>query len=99
MIGKMYQAQCVKDETMAESIAAAAQASPQALVIHYNGAFHSDFQLGTASRAKQRLAKSNVKVVSALPVENLDTVNPDNDKKRGDYLIFTLKLAAEARTK
>ena len=99
MIGQMYQAQCVKDETMAESIAAAAQASPQALVIHYNGAFHSDFQLGTASRAKQRLAKSDVKVVSALPVENLDSVNPDNDKKRGDYLIFTLKLAAEARTK
>ena len=99
LIGKMYQAQCVKDETMAESIATAAQASPQALVIHYNGAFHSDFHLGTAARAKQRLSKSNVKVVSALPVENLDSVTPDNDKKRGDYLIFTLKPKAETNTK
>ena len=95
MLDKMYQAQCIKDETMAESIATAAQASPQALVIHYNGAFHSDFYLGTADRTKQRLAKSNVKVVSALPIENLDSVNPDNNKKRGDYLIFTLKSAAK----
>ena len=99
MLDKMYQAQCIKDETMAESIAAAAQAAPNSLVIHYNGAFHSDFQLGTAARAKQRLAKSSVKVVSAMPVENLDSVSPDKDRKRGDYLIFTLKPAANTSTK
>ncbi len=99
MLDRMYQAQCVKDETMAESITTAAQASPQALVIHYNGAFHSDFQLGTAARVKQRMAKSNVKVVSAIPVENLDSATPDKDKKRGDYLIFTLKSKAETGSK
>ncbi len=99
MLHRMYQAQCIKDETMAESIATAAQASPQALVIHYNGAFHSDFHLGTADRAKQRLSKSTVKVITAIPVENLDSVAPDSDRKRGDYLIFTLKPIAETRTK
>ncbi len=93
MLNRMYQAQCIKDETMAESIAAASQASPQALVIHYNGAFHSDFHLGTAARAKQRLSKSNVKVITAIPVENLDSIAPDSNRKRGDYLIFTLKPA------
>ncbi|HEX4950594.1 MAG TPA: ChaN family lipoprotein [Blastocatellia bacterium] len=93
MIERMYQAQCVKDETMAESIANAAQANPQALVIHYNGAFHSDYRLGTASRAKQRLPKANIKIVSAIPVESLDAINADKDKKRGDYLLFTLKPA------
>lgn len=92
MVERMYQAQCVKDETMAESIANAAQANPQALVIHYNGAFHSDFRLGTASRTKQRLPKANIKVVSAMPVENLDSINAEKEKKRGDYLLFTLKL-------
>ncbi len=91
MIERMYQAQCVKDETMAESIAQAAQAAPNALVIHYNGSFHSDFRLGTASRTKQRLPKANIKVVSAMPVENLDATNTDKDRKRGDYLLFTLK--------
>jgi uncharacterized iron-regulated protein len=91
MIERMYQAQCVKDETMAESIASAAQAAPGALVIHYNGAFHSDYRLGTAARTKQRLPKANIKVVSALPVENLDAINADKDRKRGEYLLFTLK--------
>ncbi len=91
MIERMYQAQCVKDETMAESIANAAQATPNALVIHYNGAFHSDFRLGTAARTKQRLPKANIKIVSALPVENLDSISADKDRKRGDYLLFTLK--------
>jgi uncharacterized iron-regulated protein len=91
LIERMYQAQCVKDETMAESIALAAQATPNALVIHYNGAFHSDYRLGTASRTKQRLPKATIKVVSAMPVENLDSINADKERKRGDYLLFTLK--------
>ncbi|MBS1809936.1 MAG: ChaN family lipoprotein [Acidobacteria bacterium] len=91
MVERMYQAQCVKDETMAESIASAATAAPNSLVIHYNGAFHSDFRLGTAARTKQRLPKANIKVVSALPVENLDAANADKDRKRGDYLLFTLR--------
>lgn len=91
MIERMYQAQCVKDETMAESIAAAAQATPDTLVIHYNGAFHSDYRLGTVARTKQRLPKANIKVVSAMPVENLDSITADKERKRGEYLLFTLK--------
>ena len=91
LIEKMYQAQCAKDETMAESIAVAAQATPNTLVIHYNGAFHSDYRLGTAARTKQRLPKANIKVVSAIPVENLDAITADKERKRGEYLLFTLK--------
>src|SRR5215475_11911018 len=99
MIERFYYAQCVKDETMAESIAkalgapsnsqGAAQGAP--LVVHFNGAFHSDYRLGTASRAIRRLPKSNVKVISVVPVENLDVINVDEYRKRGDYIIFTLK--------
>lgn len=102
---RFYYAQCVKDETMAESIASALgpQSGPQVdaqgaaqsrpLVVHFNGAFHSDYRLGTASRAVRRLPKSNVKVISVVPVENLDAINPDEYRKRGDYVIFTLKPA------
>src|SRR5688572_3307600 len=97
---RFYYAQCVKDETMAESVAnalglqatqGAAQIRP--LVVHFNGAFHSDYRLGTASRAVRRSPKSNVKVISVVPVENLDAINPDEYRKRGDYVIFTLKPA------
>ena len=91
LLERMYQAQCVKDETMAESIARRQTASPQTLIVHYNGAFHSDFRLGTAARTKQRLPKANIKIISALPIENLDAINPNDERKRGDYLVFTLK--------
>jgi uncharacterized iron-regulated protein len=103
---RYYYAQCVKDETMSESIANAlagqsnSQGSAQdaaqirPLVVHFNGSFHSDYRLGTASRAVRRLPKSNVKVISVVPVENLDAINPDEYRKRGDYIIFTLKPTA-----
>jgi len=99
MAERFYQAQCVKDETMAESIANAYlnAADPKPLIIHYNGAFHSDFRLGTASRAQQRLPKARVRIVSAIPVENLDTIKADDYRKRGDYLIFTLKPPSRPR--
>ena len=53
---RFYEAQCAKDETMAESIVEArAAAGSGAIVVHFNGAFHSDFGLGTASRVRRRL--------------------------------------------
>lgn len=90
---RFYQAQCVKDETMAESIASAfAEAAPsQPLIVHYNGAFHSDYGLGTASRTRRRLPQAQVKVVSIVPVDDLDQVKAEGYRKQGDYLIFALK--------
>ncbi len=98
VIERFYYAQCVKDETMAESVANAfgqqenGQSDP--LVVHFNGAFHSDYRLGAASRAARRLPKSKIKVISIVPVENLDNINVDEHRKRGDYIIFTLKHPA-----
>jgi hypothetical protein len=87
---RIYQAQCVKDETMAESIAAAW--SPGTLVVHMNGAFHSDFHLGTVSRVASRLPKgTDIQVVVGMPVEDLDRVDRKADKKRGDWLVYVLK--------
>src|SRR5215475_8330099 len=90
---RFYYAQCVKDETMAESITNALAARPNAqeggqdaaqirpLVVHFNGAFHSDYRLGTASRAVRRSPKSNVKVISVVPVEDLDAIKADEYRK------------------
>ncbi|MBA3641782.1 MAG: ChaN family lipoprotein, partial [Acidobacteria bacterium] len=68
MAERYYWSQCVKDETMAEAIAAALsersefrglalseRSESKGPVIHYNGAFHSDFGLGTAERVRRRL--------------------------------------------
>ena len=99
MVERFYQAQCLKDETMAESIANAYNAalSPKPVIIHFNGAFHSDFKYGTAARAKQRLPKAVHKVVSIVPLDNLDNINVEEYRKRGDYIVFTLKPPPSAK--
>ena len=44
MAERFYLAQCIKDETMAESIVDARVASARdAIVVHFDGAFHSDY--------------------------------------------------------
>lgn len=86
---RMYEAQCVKDETMGESVARAWR--PGRLVVHYNGAFHSDFRLGTAARAQRRAPNARLLVVTAVPVKDLDRLKPSKeDRKRADYLLYVL---------
>jgi uncharacterized iron-regulated protein len=91
---RFFLAQCLKDETMAESIADAfAKNAPQKpTIVHINGAFHSDYTAGTAAATRRRLPGRRVAVVSVLPVDDLDHERPDQDDlKLGDYLLYTLK--------
>jgi len=91
---RYYWAQCVKDETMAESIAGAfaQQGERSGTIVHFTGAFHSDFGTGTAERVRRRLEGRRVAVVSMIPVGDLDSVAPgDEDRKRADYLVYTTK--------
>jgi uncharacterized iron-regulated protein len=91
---RYYWAQCVKDETMAESIASAfakLEGRP-GVVVHVTGSFHSDFGEGTGERVRRRLAGRRVATVSMMPVENLDVLAPQKDDiKRADYLVYTIK--------
>ena len=95
-VQRMYLAQCVKDETMGESVAAAWR--PGRLVIHYNGSFHTDFGLGTAERARRRMGGGQPKmiVVTAIPVRDLDRVKPSREERqRADYLLYVLAPAKQ----
>lgn len=92
MNDRYYYSQCVKDETMAESIVEARASADRPLVVHFNGAFHTDFRSGVVPRVQRRLDGARVVVLSILPVDDLDRVDPaEEDLKRADYLIYTLK--------
>jgi uncharacterized iron-regulated protein len=102
MTERYYWAQCVKDETMAESIVAAlekpggpAAPKPEATagtIVHYNGAFHSDFGLGTVERVRRRAPARRVIIISMLPVADLDRLTPSGeDLRRADFLVYTTK--------
>jgi uncharacterized iron-regulated protein len=88
-----YYAQCLKDETMGESIANTfAATTGRVTIVHVNGAFHSDFGEGTAHSARRRMPGRRVAVVSVLPVADLDALKPaGDDLKRGDFLLYTVK--------
>jgi uncharacterized iron-regulated protein len=94
---RFYLAQCVKDETMGESIADAfdRNAGQRVTIVHFNGAFHSDYAQGTAAAARRRMPGRRIAVVSVLPVADLDADTPGEDAlKTGDYLIYTIKPSA-----
>jgi len=91
-----YASQCLKDETMAESIAGAfttaTDGGRRPVVVHFNGAFHSDFGLGTASRVRRRLPDRRTVVITMVPVDAIDTVTPDaDDWRRAEYLVYTAR--------
>jgi uncharacterized iron-regulated protein len=79
-----FYAQLSRDNTMAESIYRALKANPNSQVIHMNGAFHSDYGLGTVDALKRLNPDLNIAVIS--PVFENDTM----DWQKGDYL-YTIK--------
>lgn len=91
---RFYFAQCLKDETMAESIADAWQKnySRHATLVHVNGSFHTDYTEGTAAATVNRMGGRRIAVVSLQPIDDIDTVTPDADDLRlGDYIVYTVK--------
>ena len=91
---RYYEAQCVKDETMGESVARAlADARARgngALVVHMNGSFHTDYALGTADRALRRSKGAKHMVITMLPTPDLDTVDAKSMRAKADYIVFTV---------
>ena len=89
MTDLFYEAQCVKDETMAESIANALAKWPGQIVYQVDGAFHSDGGLGTASRVKRRVPTVKTVVLTGVPVPDLAKADPKGHAEKADYLLFT----------
>jgi uncharacterized iron-regulated protein len=92
MTDLFYEAQCVKDETMAESIARARTANPAAIVVHFNGSFHTDFGLGTAARVRRRLPDAKTVVVSAVPTPDPAKAKAAEFLERGQYIVLVRRL-------
>lgn len=87
---RFYLAQCVKDETMAESIVAALRAAPRnAIAVHYNGSFHSDYGHGAAARVARREPRWRLAIVTAVPARDPALAPVAPNAGRADFLIFT----------
>jgi uncharacterized iron-regulated protein len=87
---RYYESQCVKDETMAESIVAALRADAHRPVVHFTGAFHSDHGDGIPVRLRRRMPDVRMISITTVPIADLDAVDPAPHAARADYLLFTL---------
>lgn len=98
---RMYQAQCAKDDAMAEGIADYLNANPhrQPLVIHCNGNFHSDYGLGTAMRVAQRVPLAQQAIISMIAVPDVATADFSNHRKKAHYLLIVPSPAVVPKPK
>ncbi|MBV9852646.1 MAG: ChaN family lipoprotein [Armatimonadetes bacterium] len=87
-VAHFYEAQVVRDETMAESVVRVLDNRPDALVLHVNGQFHSDFGGGIPQRVFWRRPLARVLIVSVVPVRALPSVLPAADRTRGDFVVY-----------
>ncbi|HEX6940975.1 MAG TPA: ChaN family lipoprotein [Longimicrobiales bacterium] len=92
---RYYQAQCVKDETMAESIVAARAKWPGAPVLHVTGAFHSDYGHGIPARVARRAPGTRMLLVTAIPAARPRDVDLAEQRGRADYIFFTARGEGE----
>jgi uncharacterized iron-regulated protein len=85
---RYYQAQCAKDDAMAESIVDYLKAQQSKgrspLVVHLCGAFHSDHGRGTVMRVKQRLPSAQIGVISTK--EEKRVRRPKSELGLADFL-------------
>ena len=96
MAERFYLAQCVKDETMAESIVDARLAAPRdAIVVHLDGAFHSDYSQGTVARVRRRQPGWTLAVVTAVPVADPAAAPIAPQSGKADFVIFTRRAARQ----
>ena len=81
-LAAVYAAQCLKDDKMAESIAAFDDAHQNMQILHINGCFHSDAHLGTTQ--KLEALRPRLKVAVITPLER----KQKGVKPAGDFVVW-----------
>lgn len=87
----IYDAQCVKDEKMAESIADFLKSYEGYKIISFNGSFHSDYKLGIPQKLSMRMPKLKIANISTVVIPNdieLKAENLKGELSRADFVIF-----------
>jgi uncharacterized iron-regulated protein len=87
-LDNFFAAQCVKDDTMAESIARelTAHGQDRPLVVHWCGAFHSDEGLGTVERLEARLPGVRVGLVTMITSRSRTRPLTDAERGQADFV-------------
>lgn len=91
-----YQAQLLRDNTMASRILEATQTYPDHQIVHLTGTFHSEERLGTVALLQKRAPRLSIAVISPVfrDDEDLPKLIHDN-RHKGDFLYLIQPLPVE----
>jgi uncharacterized iron-regulated protein len=88
-----FKAQCLEDNTIAESLQKAHEAYPGYTIIHINNAVRSRNYWGTVRQFKKSLPNAKLKVISPVYIDSMTPLEWDKSlNKEGDYLILIHKV-------
>ncbi len=93
-LDRIYAAQCIKDDTMAESILQYQRIPPRRKVIHFNGDFHSRKHLGTAQKIQILEPMLKIAVITPLMCKD-EFAWEEQDLLEGEFLILLKEEISE----
>ena len=88
-IPRALAAQSLWDAGMAFSIAQHLTRHPDRRVIHVNGGFHTEQQLGTVEHLVRYRPGVKVMVVTMIPAKQFPAFDAESMRGKGDFLIVT----------
>ena len=86
---KILDAQALWDATMAFSIQEFLKKEKNALIVHLNGAFHTESRLGTAEQFLRLQPKAKILVVTMRSEEEFTKFDKAKHENLGDFIILT----------
>ncbi len=93
---RMYQAQSLKDGTMARSIGTAlATRGPGWRVLHVQGRFHSDFGAGVPAYLRRLMPNRPLRVMTVLPVSSTEAVSLKDAVGLADVVGFVQAVSTD----
>lgn len=89
-IHNMFMAQCLKDDTMAESISDYMAAHPGVVIYHVQGEFHGESRLGVVEKLQGLQPQAKLAVIDTIHYDGTSDVQEITKEKKdfGDFLIF-----------
>ena len=97
-VGRYYQNQILRDETMAESVHRASMKYPDSTIYHIVGSFHVEDYFGTYERIRKRMPSADLVSILVRPVADIDNASFD-DIPGCDYVVFVIKEPDEGEGK
>ncbi len=88
-IDKILASQALWDAAMSNAVAQFLKKNDNALVVHLNGAFHTESRMGTVEHLLKYRAKAKVLVVTIRYEDDFKTFNKSKHTGIGDFVILT----------